>query len=190
MLGCNMFAYCLNNPVNMTDESGCVASYNTMMTDAGGHGGAIITYNSDDGDNSATIVESMGKEELLQLAPHNTTVYEMKIKKMELTITNTHVVLRGIVRGLVTTLATWRIANPIIGFTVSTAIEIILPPPRSLPEGTYDCYVVTMTGKQWNSLADVYIPYTHTFYVVDAVIGNKQEWFLHRIRTNDVGRIN
>ena len=25
VLGCNMFCYCLNNPVNMADESGCVA---------------------------------------------------------------------------------------------------------------------------------------------------------------------
>ncbi len=27
MLGCNMFCYCLNNPVNMTDESGCVPKW-------------------------------------------------------------------------------------------------------------------------------------------------------------------
>ena len=37
VIGCNMFCYCLNNPVNMTDESGCVANYNTMMTDGGGN---------------------------------------------------------------------------------------------------------------------------------------------------------
>ena len=27
MLGCNMFCYCLNNPVNMVDESGCVSEW-------------------------------------------------------------------------------------------------------------------------------------------------------------------
>ncbi len=38
VLGCNMFCYCLNNPVNMTDESGCYAfrTNSVMMADGGG----------------------------------------------------------------------------------------------------------------------------------------------------------
>ncbi|MHB1452994.1 MAG: RICIN domain-containing protein [Saccharofermentanales bacterium] len=35
LLGTNMFAYCYGNPVNLSDPSGYLASYNTMMSDSG-----------------------------------------------------------------------------------------------------------------------------------------------------------
>lgn len=38
-------------------------------------------------------------------------------------------------------------------------------------------YVVTITGEKLIPITDTYKSFTEAFYIVDCVIGNKQEWY-------------
>ena len=53
VLGHNSYAYCLNNPVNGSDQSGAVASYNVMLTDTGSNKTAIQIIENGIGDVTA-----------------------------------------------------------------------------------------------------------------------------------------
>ena len=63
VIGHNSFAYCNNNPVVMTDDGGCVPTYNVMMADNGGGGPIVVLHcNQNNHDN----VDSQSVYDLLQ----------------------------------------------------------------------------------------------------------------------------
>ena len=172
-----MFCYCLNNPVNMVDESGCYAfrTNSVMMADSEGRCDRGYAINCDCSD-SYDMVNRFGKQRLELLEPRNARINCVDIVKSEIYISDFEVLIRGLPAGLLIEAFSFLTGVPFIGALIGIPVDLIIA-KDGLPAGTYDMYVVTITGEKLIPMTDTYKSFTETFYIVDCVIGNKQEWY-------------
>ncbi len=155
MLGCNMFCYCLNNPVNMADESGCwaVRSYNVMMTDTGGtgRGGYYISRKS------AALYEELLKKTpsyYKRMLPHNKqNVISIKVVKSTYEKTYVDAFAEGVENAFID-LITPGFLGKVFGFYDETYRSI---DSNYMTRGKYDCYTVTVTSYVYSDPRHPYI---------------------------------
>jgi RHS repeat-associated protein len=151
IIGYNMFAYCLNNPVNMSDESGCVASYNVMMTDSGGGCHASYTYQNE---NCKKFVDDLSKEVLELYAGPGTIIHSIDVTQhYDIEITDEQAFFNDAIADIGISAAT-AIFLP-GGWVVQTASGVAmsyglmkLTSDEAIVAGVYDCYEVTYTGRK------------------------------------------
>ena len=145
VLGCNMFCYCLNNPVNMADESGCVANYNTMMTDGGSGTSHKVIYNSHKAETSKEYGYLVSQYLNYNANPsidrvticETNELYDARLSNVESKVAklciNTYIGFK-----------VSKCKGAVIGFLVAAA-EIGIDAIR-IPDGIYDVYIVTIYG--------------------------------------------